>query len=66
MEQQKSFSHGLLYSVPPQNLSSLHLNGDESRDGFEWKELKSNISCIRIARYIFSILGKAASAMGRN
>lgn len=66
MEQQKAFSHGLLYSIPPQNLSSLHLNGAESHDEFEWEELKSQLSGISVARYILSALRKAVSAIGWN
>ncbi|OIR10802.1 hypothetical protein GALL_75730 [mine drainage metagenome] len=65
MEQRKAFSHGLLYSIPPQNLSSLHLNGEESQDEFEWREFKSYLSGVSVARYILSALGKAVSAIGR-
>lgn len=66
MEQRKAFSHGLLYSIPPQNLSLLHLNGEESHDEFEWGEFKSHLSGVSVARYILSALGKAFSAIGRN
>jgi hypothetical protein len=33
---QQSYSHGLLYSVAPENLSSLHLNENDKPDGFNW------------------------------
>jgi hypothetical protein len=66
MEQRKAFSHGLLYSIPPQNLSSLHLNGEERQDEFEWRELKSHLSGVSAARYILSVLGKVVFAAGRN
>jgi len=64
MDHQKSFSHGLLYSVPPQNLSSLHLRDEERTDEFEWAGFKSNLSGESIARYILSLLRKTACAWG--
>lgn len=63
MEQQKTFSHGLLYSVPPQNFSSLHLEEERGRDEFEWEGLKANFSGKSIARKILPFLRKAASAL---
>jgi hypothetical protein len=59
MEQRKAFSHGLLYSVPPQNFSSLHLKEEGSEDEFAWGEFKSNFSVKLIVRGILTLLGKA-------
>ncbi len=36
MEHQKYFPHGLLYSVPPGSISSLHLNNESEWDEFCW------------------------------
>jgi hypothetical protein len=41
---EQSFSHGLLYSVAPENLSELHLRDEEAADGFEWEKQESLIS----------------------
>jgi hypothetical protein len=37
MNNQHSYSHGLLYSVAPDNLTALHLNDEEGKDAFNWK-----------------------------
>lgn len=37
MEQQQQFSHGLLYSVAPEDFSELHLDGEARHDGFDWE-----------------------------
>ena len=36
MEKQQSFSHGLLYSVAPENIYSLHLLEEDDKRGFDW------------------------------
>lgn len=65
MEQRKAFSHGLLYSVPPQSLFSLHLKEEKDQGEFEWEERKSNFSGKSIARNILSFLKRVVSAAGR-
>lgn len=35
---QQAFSHGLLYSVAPRDLSALHLNDEVGVDEFYWEE----------------------------
>lgn len=58
MEQQKPFSHGLLYSVPPENFSSLHLQDEETARDFEWGGFKAIISFRRMTEWLFSLLKK--------
>jgi len=43
MKNQQSFSHGLLYSVAPDNFSELHLNDENEtgKDKFEWGAYES-------------------------
>jgi len=36
MKNQQSFSHGLLYSVAPENFSALHLLDEERHGEFDW------------------------------
>jgi len=37
MTNQQNYSHGLLYSVEPNDFASLHLNEDQSKDKFNWE-----------------------------
>ena len=36
MKNQQTFSHGLLYSVAPENLATLHLLDEGGHDEFDW------------------------------
>lgn len=36
MKNQQSFSHGLLYSVAPENFSALHLKDEDGHGEFDW------------------------------
>ena len=56
METQKPFSHGLLYSIPPENFSSLHLQDEETTGEFEWSEFSTIFSFAPIVRHLFSFL----------
>ncbi len=40
---EQPFSHGLLYSVSPENLSELHLKEEETADDLEWERQESLI-----------------------
>ena len=46
---EQSFSHGLLYSVAPENISKLHLKDEEATDDFEWEKQDSLISKLIMA-----------------
>ena len=63
MERQQ-FSHGLLYSIPPGDLSSLHLQEDASRGEFEWEEDRPVYFDETIPRAVLSFLKKTAVAWG--
>jgi len=52
MKEQPSFSHGLLYSVAPENFSALHLNDDEL-NGLDW----ANESKLAEDSYVQIVLG---------
>ena len=64
MEQQKQFSHGLLYSVPPENFKSLHLQDEGGLNEFEWSGFKSRLSVDSMASSIRAFLKKTASDWG--
>jgi len=42
----QQFSPGLLYSVAPENLSTLHLQDEESVDAFEWEQPESQLTAL--------------------
>ncbi len=62
MEQQPSFSHGLLYSISPMNFSSLHLQ--EETDGFDWEAYESEFPRVSFAEVVFAVLRKTAAGCG--
>jgi len=64
MGQRQQFSHGLLYSVLPDDLSSLHLQDESGRDGFEWAANESQYSGHPISEVVLSFLKKTAADWG--
>lgn len=61
MEHQQHFSHGLLYSVSPEDFQSLHLQDEERMSGFTWEEFKPGIAENQTAKFVISMLKKAAA-----
>jgi hypothetical protein len=50
----QSFSHGLLYSVAPENFSELHLQDETKENEFEWEEQESAVhALIQMALTLF-------------
>lgn len=64
MEQQQSFSPGLLYSVAPENFSQLHLQDEARADEFEWDEYDSQFASGSFSRAILSFLKITAAKWG--
>lgn len=58
MKGEKPFSHGLLYSVPPENFSSLHLQDEGTTGEFEWGEFRSIFSFTTVKEWLISLLKK--------
>ena len=56
MEQQQSFSPGLLYSIAPENFAQLHLHDDAAQDGFDWDEYESQMEGVSFAQSILALL----------
>lgn len=42
MDTQQSYSHGLLYSIAPDNFSSLRLTTEDGKDEFDWKAYEAD------------------------
>jgi len=66
MEQQQSFSHGLLYSVAPENFANLHLHDEADADGFDWAEQESQYAGDSFTRIVLSFLRITAAKWGLN
>ena len=58
MDGLKPFSHGLLYSIPPENFSSLHLQDEGTSGEFEWGEFKIIFSFTVMTEWLYSLLKK--------
>lgn len=44
MGNQQPFSHGLLYSVAPEDFSKLHLRDEDEQGGFDWEVSESRVA----------------------
>lgn len=64
MEQQQSFSHGLLYSVSPEDFSNLHLHDEADSDGFDWEGYESQYSGESFTLVVLSLLKITAVKWG--
>ncbi len=64
MEQPQSFSHGLLYSIAPDDFSGLHLHDEADVDPFDWEEHESQFAGDSFAQIVFSFLKVTASKWG--
>ena len=64
MEQQQSFSHGLLYSVSPENFSALHLHDEADAAGFDWDAYEAEYSGNSFAKTIMAFLKITATQWG--
>lgn len=64
MEQPKSFSPGLLYSISPGSLSSLHLRDEAETNGLDWEAHESQYRIGSIAHVILNMLKKTAAHWG--
>jgi hypothetical protein len=64
MEQPKSFSPGLLYSISPGSLPSLHLRDEEETNGLDWEAHRSEYRIGSISDAIITLLKKTATHWG--
>ena len=64
MEQPQSFSHGLLYSVAPENFSKLHLHDEADVDTFDWEEHEAQLAGGSLTQIVLSFLKVTAGKWG--
>lgn len=64
MEQQQSFSHGLLYSITPDLFSELRVGGSNGQDEFDWDESASQGENLSFSETTLSFLKITAAKWG--
>ena len=64
MKNQQSYSHGLLYAVAPNSLSSLHLNDDKKKDTFDWEAYEADYKGDSLAKIVLNFLKTTAVSWG--
>jgi hypothetical protein len=64
MEKQKSYSHGLLYSVTPESFSSLHLHDEADKDGFDWEAYEAEYAGDSLVTIVLDFLKTTAVSWG--
>lgn len=64
MADQQSYSHGLLYSVAPDNFSSLHLKDEVGKDEFDWEAYEAEYKGNSLARMVLNFLKTTAVSWG--
>jgi hypothetical protein len=62
MDQQQSFSHGLLYSISPDNIS--HVHEDTKVDNFDWQAYEDQYAGDSAAHIILSFMKITAVKWG--
>ena len=61
MKDRQSFSHGLLYSVAPENFSTLHLHDEDGDDTFDWEEHEAELAGESFMLSVLNFLKKTAA-----
>jgi len=64
MEEHQSFSHGLLYSVSPSNISNLSQHDQTKVDSFDWQAYEDQYAGDSAAQIILSFLKITAAKWG--
>jgi hypothetical protein len=61
MKTEQTYSHGLLFSVSPNNISSLHLNVEDEKDIFDWEAYEAEMREDSVVKIIYQFLKKTAT-----
>jgi len=64
MEHHQVFSHGLLYSISPQDIPSLHLQESDRNDQFDWDSNGRQHLGNTISQALIALLKKTAAHWG--
>lgn len=64
MEHPQVFSHGLLYSISPQDIPSLHLQEGDRNDPFDWNSNGRQRPRNAISQALIALLKKTAAHWG--
>ena len=64
MKTEQSYSHGLLFSVSPDSISSLHLKVDDGKDAFDWEAYEAEMKGDSFAKVICQYIKTTAIMWG--
>ncbi len=64
MNNQQTYSHGLLYSVAPDQFSALHLNAEEKNDEFDWGAYEAELKGESLVEVVLSFMKTTAVMWG--
>jgi hypothetical protein len=64
MEHPQVFSHGLLYSISPQDIPSLHLQEGDRNDQFDWDSKERQHPGNTISQTLIALLKETAAHWG--
>ena len=64
MNNQQTYSHGLLYSVAPDQFSALHLNAEEKNDKFDWGAYEAELKRECLVGVVLSFMKTKAVMWG--
>ena len=64
MKSQPSFSHGLLYSVAPGSLSSLHLIDEVGKNDFDWESYEADYNDNSLISIVFNLIKTTGVSWG--
>lgn len=56
MKNQQSYSHGLLFSVEPEDISTLHLIDEKSHNDFSWPKYRASPEDRRMFQFALDFL----------
>jgi hypothetical protein len=56
MQIHQPISHGLLYSVAPQDFAQMHLSDQAAHDDFAWEEYESEFAEDSLANHVVAFL----------
>ena len=62
MNTQQSYSHGLLYSVAPDDFSTLHLHDKDGKDEFDWEAYEAEYGGKSLVRAVLDFMKSASKS----
>lgn len=64
MKTDQTYSHGLLFSVSPALISSLHIKVEDGKDAFDWEAYEAEMNGDSLAMLVYRYLKTTATMWG--